>query len=106
MEYFLIAIYSIALFFWVREIVRQILKRPPIVELPCEIGADVWWIDEETQTVQCHKNGVYDIIVKSDGVFVMYSAECIDKIGTKWCYLTKEDAEKALKERVKTDAND
>ena len=74
--------------------------RSRFVELPCEIGSDVWWINEETNTVERHEKGVYGILVKSDGVFVMDEAGCLDKIGTKWCYLSKEAAENALKERM------
>lgn len=70
--------------------------RALIVELPCRIGDDIWWIDEETNSVQRHKSGVAGFVVKSDGIYVMDECGSIDKVGTKWCYLTKEDAEKAL----------
>lgn len=80
-------------------------ERSRFVELPCEIGADVWWINEETNTVECHEKGVYGVLVKSDGVFVMDESGCLDKVGTKWCYLSKEAAEKALKERMNNNDN-
>lgn len=79
----------------------QVKASSRFVELPCYIGADVWWINDETNTVECHENGVYGILVKSDGVFVMDESGCLDKVGTKWCYLSKEAAEKALAERGK-----
>ena len=67
-------------------------------EMPCKIGDDIWWINEETETVECEPHGVCGFIIKADGIFLMDKCGCVDVIGTKYCYLTKEDAEKALKE--------
>lgn len=74
-------------------------ERSRFVELPCEIGADLWWINDETNSAERHENGVAGIIIKSDGVFVLDKYGYIEKPGTKFCYLSEEDAEKALEER-------
>lgn len=69
------------------------------VELPCDIGSDVWWIDEEKNSIECAKNGVAGILINSDGVFVMDQGGCTDRINTQYCYLSEEEAQKALAER-------
>ena len=66
--------------------------------MPCKIGADIWWIDAETDTVECEKNGVSGFIVKKDEILIMDKAGSEDRIGTQYCYLSREDAEAALKE--------
>jgi hypothetical protein len=80
--------------------------RSMFVELPCRIGDDIWWINGETESVECERNGVAGFIVKKDGVFVMDKAGSIDVIGSQYCHLSKKDAEKALAERRKANAND
>lgn len=69
-----------------------------VIVPPCKIGDDIWWIDNENKTVQCEKNGVAGFIIKKDEVLVMDKSGSEDRIGTQYCYLTKEAAEKALKE--------
>ena len=66
--------------------------------MPCKIGDDIWWIDAETDTVECDKNGVSGFIVKKDEILIMDKAGSEDRIGTQYCYLSREDAEAALKE--------
>lgn len=69
-----------------------------VIVLPCKIGDDIWWINSETNSVECEKNGVSGFIIKKDEVLVRDKTGSEDRIGTQYCYLTKEDAEKALKE--------
>lgn len=71
-----------------------------VIVLPCKIGDDIWWIDSENNTVQCEKNGVAGFIVKKDEILIMDQAGCPARIGTQYCYLTKEEAEKALSEQL------
>ena len=66
--------------------------------LPCKIGADLWWIDNKEPRVKCAKGDVRGILVTSDGFMIIDSDGDLLRIGTRFCYLTKEDAEKALKE--------
>lgn len=69
-----------------------------VVVLPCKIGDDIWWIDAETYSVECEKNGVTGFIIKKDEILIRDRTGGEDHIGTQYCYLSKEDAEKALEE--------
>ena len=69
-----------------------------VVVLPCKIGDDIWWIDSENYSVECEKNGVTGFIIKKDEILIRDRTGGEDRIGTQYCYLSKEDAEKALEE--------
>lgn len=80
------------------EEIADILIYNGVIVLPCEIGADVWYIEGETLTVQCEKNGVAGFVIKKDEILILDSAGCEDHIGSQFCHLTKESAEKALED--------
>ena len=67
-----------------------------VIVPPCEIGADIWYIDSETITVECEKNGVAGFVVKKDEILIIDKAGSEDHIGSQFCHLTKESAEEAL----------
>lgn len=67
-----------------------------LVVLPCKVGRDIYWINEENE-VKCHKNGVRGIVIRKDKILIEDTDGCIDEIGTKYCYLSREQAEQALK---------
>ena len=70
-----------------------------VVVLPCNIGDDLYWIDDENNRVRNHKNGVAEIIYCSNGVWKIKDTDGnVDKAGTQYAYLSREEAEKALKE--------
>ena len=77
---------------------RHFKDRSRFVELPCKIGDDIWWINAETATVECEKNGVAGFIIKKDEVLIRDHTGCEDHIGSQYCFLTKEDAERDLAE--------
>lgn len=66
-----------------------------IVELPCRFGDDLFWISDENE-VKCQKNAIVGIVVKDNGFEVLDTDNNIDKIGTRYAYLTREEAERAL----------
>ena len=66
------------------------------VVLPCRVGSDIYWIDDDNE-VKCQKNGVRGIVIRKDKILIEDTDGCIDEIGTKYCYLSKEAAESALK---------
>lgn len=80
---------------------RKYEKRTVTAELPCKIGADIWWIDDEEPFVKCEKGGVKGILITADGFMVMDSAGDFERIGTRYCYLTRKDAERALETEYK-----
>ena len=68
-----------------------------IVELPCRVGDDLYWISDENE-VECQRNAIVGIVVE-DGCFEALDIDGnIDKIGTRYAYFSREEAEKALKE--------
>ena len=71
-----------------------------IVELPCKVGDDLYWISDENK-VECLKNAIIGVVVKNDGFEVLDTDGNRDKLGTRFAYLTREEAEKALREREK-----
>lgn len=73
-----------------------------IVELPCKVGDDLYWISDENK-VECLKNEIIGVVVKNDGFEILDTDGNIDKLGTRFTYLTREEAEKALRERGNDD---
>ena len=71
-----------------------------IVELPCRVGDDLYWISDENE-VKCQRNAIVGIVVKDIGLEVLDTDGNIDKIGTRYAYLTREEAERALEESEK-----
>lgn len=78
------------------EFVADYLLENGVIVPPCRFNGDLRWIDDEDnvchqtraiKTICCHENGTFSVIDK-DG-------NC-DKIGTRYAYLTREEAEKAL----------
>ena len=69
-----------------------------LVELPCKIGDDIWWIDDEEPYVKCAKGDIKGIVITKDGIRILDKDGGLEKIGTQYCYLTREDAERALQE--------
>ena len=69
-----------------------------IVELPCAVGDDIYWINPSTNKVECAKNDIKAVCYFGDGDFkiICQGANKPEDIGTTWCFLTKEEAEKAL----------
>lgn len=73
-----------------------------VIVPPCKIGDDIWWLSSEN-TVECQKNGISLVAWNGKQWLVGDDDGNVDPIGSEWCFLTKEDAEKALKERVQNE---
>ena len=71
-----------------------------IIELPCRVGDDLYWISDENE-VECQRNAIVGIVVE-DGCFEALDIDGnIDKIGTRYAYLSREEAVRALEESEK-----
>lgn len=66
------------------------------VELPCRIGDDIWWINDETKAVECAKADVAGFVIKDGEILIRDAYGGDNQIGSQYCYLTKADAEAAL----------
>ena len=67
-----------------------------LVELPCNVGDNIYWINDEENCVSVHKNGIKGIVVRNGGFAIEDTDGFIDIAGTKYCYLTREEAAEAL----------
>lgn len=81
-------------------LVDKLLQNGVIVP-PCKVGDDIWWIDTEANEINCAENDIKAICYYGEGNFkvIVCDEETPEDIGTEWCMLTKEEAERALKER-------
>ena len=76
----------------------EYLDKKGCIVPPCKVGDDLWWIDENNE-VNVQKNGIRKIVYCGDGKFgVLDKDGYYDDIGTTYAYLSREEAEKALKE--------
>ena len=75
-----------------------------VIVPPCNPGDDIYWIDDESNTVECEKNGIAAVAYYGRGEFKIISKDenPPEALNTKWCMLTKEEAEAALAERNRT----
>ncbi len=87
-------------------------RQGKLVRLPCKIGDPIWWIAPENErgipelTVELVKTLVGAIIITENGIRVATDdtdiiIEYSDEIGSRFAYLSREDALSALKEMKK-----
>lgn len=67
-----------------------------LIRLQCKVGGDIYWINDEEKCVSVHKNGIRGIVVRNGEFAIEDTDGYIDVAGTKYCYLTREEAEAAL----------
>ena len=74
-----------------------------VIVPPCSVGDDVYWIDTETNEIKCEKNDIKAVCYYGEGKFkvIVKCEDTPEDIGTKWCMLTKEEAEEKLNQ-IKT----
>lgn len=67
----------------------------PVVELPVTPGADLWWVNEETDELEvcCEEGGVKAVAVFEDGHCEIVSENGLEKINDGYAWLTRELAE-------------
>ena len=64
---------------------------------PCKINDDLWWIDEFDE-IHRQEKAVRGIMFCDDGRwYVLDYDKNFDEVGTRFAYLSKEEAEQALK---------
>lgn len=87
------------------KILAEYLLENGVIVPPCKVGDDIYWFDSEKNEIECEKNDIKAVCYYGEGKFkVITMCEDIpEDIGTVWCTLTREDAERALKERVHND---
>lgn len=80
---------------------RKCINDDRMVMLPCKPGDDLYWIDNDPDStewkVRCCKKGIEAVLVLENNEFAIMADGQIDKIGGQYSYLTKKDAQEALK---------
>lgn len=80
-----------------------------LLKLPCKIGDTLWWVsDEDGNDMLCARKceeSISLVGIDRDGDIVVSVGDpvnnTIDKLGSRWACLTKEEAEAKLKEMEK-----
>ena len=81
------------------------VERSKIVELPCEIGAPVWWCVYPEDTDPGEEPGprqdfsVEELVWNGSSWGVLIE-ECVEPIGSKYAFLSKEEAEQHLEQHL------
>lgn len=95
---------------WLEELkeYKELEEQGRLLKLPCKIGGTLWWIsdeDEDGNDRLCARKCEEPISlvgIDRDGDIVVSVGEpeknSIDKLGSRWALLTKEEAEAKLKE--------
>ncbi len=75
-----------------------------LLKLPCKLGDITFWTsdedDEENKIPTVRENTpIVGIAVQEDGFYILFDGDNeYQKVGERWAFLTREDAEAALKE--------
>lgn len=64
---------------------------------PCEMNSDIWWVDDDNN-INREENGIKGIMLCDDGKWMIkYKHGAWDEVGTRFAYLSEEEAKQALK---------
>ena len=73
--------------------------QPECVMLPCPIGSDIWWVDDETLEVKFEEGGVTGFIIRANEILALDKSGEPFRLNSQWGCLTREKAE-AIRERM------
>ena len=78
----------------------KLIDKGRLAYLPCIPDDDIYWIDTDTGEIKIHKNGVKGVCICGDEISILDKDGGIVKYPSyPYCFLSREEAEKALKER-------
>ena len=98
---------------WLEELkeYKELEEQGRLLKLPCKIGDTLWWVsdeDEDGNDMLCARKceeSISLVGIDRDGDIVVSVGDpvnnTIDKLGSRWACLTKEEAEAKLKEMEK-----
>lgn len=83
---------------------RKLEEQGKLLKLPCKLGDTTFWISDEDEngnkipTVR-ESNPIVGIDIQKDGLYILTDGDTeYEKVGTRWAFLSREEAEAALKE--------
>lgn len=77
------------------------LKSKHVVEMPFLPGDDLYWIDAETMEIKLQPHGIEAVVYYGNGNFKIVDDGAIEDVGGQWTLLSREDAERYLREKLK-----
>lgn len=80
----------------IEDYVAEYLTANGVIVPPCKVGDDIWWFDEEKGDIACEKGGI-KAVVYNGKTFEVLTEAGVEQIGTKYCNLSRKEAEAALK---------
>lgn len=85
------------------EELEELEEQRLLLHLPCKLGDDFYWISDEepehgikSEVKICGK--IKGIAVMEDGFYIIDEDGDMNKVGSRYALLTREDAEKKLEE--------
>lgn len=89
---------QMALSFTFEQMFADHLLANGVIVPPCKVGDDIYWIDEEQSEIVLEKSNIKAVCYYGDNNFkvVCGKEKTPEDIGTRWCMLTKAEAEQAL----------
>lgn len=67
------------------------------IDLPFELGDDLWWIDSETNEACCEKGGIHGVAIYKDKINLIDSCGEQVRLHSDCGCLSKEEAEALIK---------
>jgi len=61
--------------------------------LPCPIGSDIWWVDDDTMEVKLEEGGITGFIIRENEILALDKCGEPFELHSEWGCLTKEEAE-------------
>lgn len=66
------------------------------INLPFDIGDDLWWMSDETMEVCCDEGGIRGVAIREDGIYLIDRCGEQTKLHSQYGCLTREEAEAFL----------
>lgn len=69
--------------------------------LPCPIGSDIWWVDDETLEVKLEEGGVTGFVILKNEILALDKTGERNELHSQWCCLSREEAESIREQLLK-----
>jgi len=63
------------------------------IDLPFELGDDLWWVDSEDNEIRCEKGGIRGVAIRNEKTYIIGVDGEMFELHSQWGCLTKEEAE-------------
>ena len=63
------------------------------IDVPFEIGDDIYWVDSETGEINCEKGAIQGVAYQNGKIYIIDKDGEMTKLRSQWGCLTREEAE-------------